>query len=274
MKQISCDIIRDLVPSYLDGICSEASRDAVKEHLLGCEKCRSYLDSLKSTEIVDGKSGQAELSFMHKIRDYYTRKNTLGASLLFFLVIMVLLFVPHNAFTSVSNTLTFYTVLFTVLVLGTISLLGSYHTGPKRSPVRIAAGIASAIGIVYCTVIAAISYRALSADEQTPAGDDLSRLGPSLNLQLILVLLLELLLFAFFTVDAVRKKHHPGILPALNLAGCILCMNYRCLLFMMSSPDVLRLLLIRATVLAAVPAVATVAIVLIVTKCRKQDGLP
>ena len=38
-----CDLIRDLLPLYLDGVCSDASRRAVKAHLAGCADCRRAL---------------------------------------------------------------------------------------------------------------------------------------------------------------------------------------------------------------------------------------
>lgn len=263
MKQINCNLIRDLIPSYLDGICSEDSKDAIKEHLMGCEKCRRYVNSLKSTEIVDEKSDRAELAFMSKVRNYYARKNALGASLLLFMVMMVLLLVPHNAFNDVGNAFTLYTTLFTTLILGTFFLLNSYQAGPKPTAPRIAAGIASAAGIVYCIAIAAILWQTLIKSELPSSGEKFYRLGPSLNHQLLLIFLLELLLFAFFTADAVIKKHHLGILPALNLVGCILSMNYRCLLYTMSEPEILTLQLTQATIMAAVSGIVTAAIVLI-----------
>lgn len=274
MKQINCNIIRDLIPSYLDGICSEDSKDAVKEHLMGCEKCRGYLDSLKSTEIVDEKSDQAGLSFMSKVRKYYTRRNALGASLLFFMVVMVLLFVPQDTIFRTKGTFTFYTCLFTVLVLGTFFLLNGHQADPKPTAPRIAAGIASGAGIVYCIAVAVILWQRIIKSDPVSPNESLYRLGPSLNRQLLLVLLLELLLFVLFTVDAVRKNHHLGILPALNLVGCILSMNYRCLLYMMSDPEALRLQLIQATIMAAVPGIATAAIVLVVIRLQasRQDG--
>lgn len=37
------EIIYDLLPLYHDGVCSEASRRAVEEHLQGCEACRKAL---------------------------------------------------------------------------------------------------------------------------------------------------------------------------------------------------------------------------------------
>lgn len=45
---ISCDIIRDLLPLYHDGVCSEDSRRAVEEHLTHCEGCRNELAAMDS----------------------------------------------------------------------------------------------------------------------------------------------------------------------------------------------------------------------------------
>ena len=37
-----CDIIRDLIPLYRDGIASTSSRDRVHKHLKSCPECRKY----------------------------------------------------------------------------------------------------------------------------------------------------------------------------------------------------------------------------------------
>lgn len=58
MKNI-CDIVQDLLPLYLDGICSEGSCEFVEEHISECEKCSGTLSKLKNTEydkeIIDEK---------------------------------------------------------------------------------------------------------------------------------------------------------------------------------------------------------------------------
>ena len=46
--KIHCDVIQDLIPSYLDGICSEKTKELVEEHLLECEQCRMFVESLKT----------------------------------------------------------------------------------------------------------------------------------------------------------------------------------------------------------------------------------
>lgn len=41
--KISCEIIRDLLPLYHDGVCSEESKELVEEHVAYCEECRAEL---------------------------------------------------------------------------------------------------------------------------------------------------------------------------------------------------------------------------------------
>lgn len=43
-NNITCDIAKDLIPLYSEGICSEESNKAVKNHLAGCESCRRLLE--------------------------------------------------------------------------------------------------------------------------------------------------------------------------------------------------------------------------------------
>ena len=45
-----CGIIRDLLPLFIDDVCNEESKQAVQNHLAGCEKCRSCCEAMKSTD--------------------------------------------------------------------------------------------------------------------------------------------------------------------------------------------------------------------------------
>ncbi len=46
----SCEIIGDLLPLYLDEVCSPASKTLVEEHLCRCSGCSALLQSLKKEE--------------------------------------------------------------------------------------------------------------------------------------------------------------------------------------------------------------------------------
>lgn len=77
---VTCEIIRDLLPLYADGVCSESSEAFVLEHLSVCEDCKQYAESgdLK-VEIPFAAQKKA----LRKFRKRLTRKNILIAVLAF-----------------------------------------------------------------------------------------------------------------------------------------------------------------------------------------------
>lgn len=46
MNKISCDIIKDLLPLYVDGVCSENSKEIIEIHLADCDECKKYFELL------------------------------------------------------------------------------------------------------------------------------------------------------------------------------------------------------------------------------------
>ncbi len=43
----NCEIVKDLLPLYLDKVCSKESNALVEEHLRTCKECQNYLEGLK-----------------------------------------------------------------------------------------------------------------------------------------------------------------------------------------------------------------------------------
>ena len=48
--KITCDVIQDLMPSYVDGILSEDSRELVEEHLKSCKECQKMLEIMQADQ--------------------------------------------------------------------------------------------------------------------------------------------------------------------------------------------------------------------------------
>lgn len=46
MSKITCEIVQDLMPLYIDNVLSEESKKAVKEHISTCEKCQATLEDM------------------------------------------------------------------------------------------------------------------------------------------------------------------------------------------------------------------------------------
>jgi hypothetical protein len=49
---MNCDIIKDLLPLYCDGVCSEETSRAVEEHLTTCPVCRALLDEMQREPVM------------------------------------------------------------------------------------------------------------------------------------------------------------------------------------------------------------------------------
>ena len=48
--KITCDVIQDLMPSYIDGILSEDSKVLVEEHIGTCQECRKMYEIMKEEQ--------------------------------------------------------------------------------------------------------------------------------------------------------------------------------------------------------------------------------
>jgi len=76
MNGIHCDIVKDLLPLYVDDVCSEKSREMIEKHLEECEECRKYCELLlgKSPEVVVDRETSffKESEFIQKIKKKIT----------------------------------------------------------------------------------------------------------------------------------------------------------------------------------------------------------
>ncbi len=92
MKQVDCDIIKDLLPSYIDKTASNSTNELVEEHLKNCEDCTSILENMNS--VVDESKGA---NIQEEQIDYLKgfKKNKLKViieTILIFIIIAIILF--------------------------------------------------------------------------------------------------------------------------------------------------------------------------------------
>ena len=50
MAEISCEVIRDLLPVYADDLASGETRRLVESHVEACAECRAALDAMRAPE--------------------------------------------------------------------------------------------------------------------------------------------------------------------------------------------------------------------------------
>lgn len=83
-----CDIVKDLLFSYNDGVLRETSKEFVEEHLKNCESCKKDLAEIKKEE--ENKEEAKEIDAFKKIRKKMTKKNIIIS---IFLILIVAIFI-------------------------------------------------------------------------------------------------------------------------------------------------------------------------------------
>lgn len=93
---MECGIIRDLMPSYVDGLTSEESGRAVEEHVQECAECRDFLYAMKA-ELesekylkIDEVQAEAEIKAFKKLKKVITNRTVFGVIVAVLFVINIL----------------------------------------------------------------------------------------------------------------------------------------------------------------------------------------
>ena len=64
-----CNLIRDILPLYHDGVVSKESEQAVEEHFFECDDCKSYYEKMCQTDVLEETAFDEEIT--KKMADSY-----------------------------------------------------------------------------------------------------------------------------------------------------------------------------------------------------------
>lgn len=93
--KIECDIVKDLLPLYVEQLASEKSRMAVEEHLEECETCRQIYHEMKAPEPdiqYDREPAESFYKYVKK-KKWALELKTVGITLAVILVFVIIRFV-------------------------------------------------------------------------------------------------------------------------------------------------------------------------------------
>lgn len=92
-KNYPCDIIKDLLPGYIDEVLSEMSIKAVKEHLDECQECsRIYSDMKGELSVESSAEEQLALDGLKKIRQH-TKKLKVAVGVVSGILVLIILYI-------------------------------------------------------------------------------------------------------------------------------------------------------------------------------------
>ena len=86
----NCEVVKDLLPLYLDKVCSKESSTLVEEHLQTCKECQNYLEGLKYNVKTNSKKEKKVFKNFNKKIYLKILRNSVVITLIIILFIGVL----------------------------------------------------------------------------------------------------------------------------------------------------------------------------------------
>lgn len=83
-----CEIVRDLLFCYCDGVASNSSKELVEKHIQTCEECKQVLEDMKQDK--NQQEDHEEIDYLGKINQKMKRKTRITIISLIILIIFVI----------------------------------------------------------------------------------------------------------------------------------------------------------------------------------------
>lgn len=232
MPKTNCNIIKDLLPSYLDEICSKESEQMIQEHFNECENCKKLYEQNKAVTFHSKTDTSAnhtrEIDYFKIIKRNVNKKNTflliLTAILLF--IQLYFNFQTYRFSGAFADMLPFVNYIFPVLIAGTLFAILPDYT-EEKIPNKIKLPI---LGIEFTTMtymlVLLIFIRNFLLNETIPFGMEAWEIGPFFVIQLLAFAIGFLITFILSLIISLCKK---AVCPAIcfvPLGGLSLMLEY------------------------------------------------
>lgn len=244
MNKITCDIIQDLIPSYVDGICTDATKECVNEHMRECDSCTNLIELYRDVQITDPTMEQKQIDGFKKFHRQMKFMNLYS-------LMLVLLLIGLGIYTFCTNYIVLSTIIYYVLF--PVCLVGLYLFTEKKVPLKSAEkkdyllaslsiiDTACAIGFMLYAINNTINGKTVFSVEQ-------AQLGPFVNKVWGILFLLQVIGFIYLLVRMIRHNINNKIMICLLMTGMFLLLSYVTLLRGLSSIDRFYSLFIQITV--------------------------
>lgn len=229
MKKTNCNIIRDLLPSYLDEITSEESNHMIEEHFGECDSCRQAYESLKKNEFVSNKMDEWMLRYFKNVRK---KEMVERAVLMFVTACLVVLQIFYNfcaalRFGRPGTLLIINCVLYPVYGIVLLRELAAYKEQKPSSKRGKQVFAGEMLSLLY--MVSIFFYAVMKSGRQAAYlfGLKANQAGMFLAVQVfVLALVYILVLVIHFFFCRKRKNYNPDIIIT-SLAGITVMLNIK-----------------------------------------------
>lgn len=271
MEKRECDIVKDLLPSYAEGICSAATKEYVEEHIRTCGECRRMLEDYKANELTDEKLEQRGMDGLKKIRKKMKLQAIVCYLVLVFLVYcgFEVFLANHTGYAMFNNT----TLLLIICILANLLASLGYRTESGPGKIQYLLGAASFLLDLYFAIVFFYSASGIASRADRLFGRELRRVGPFLERQLIAAFIAQLAFFGCNLWAIIRQEKNCSWLLNLNMTGIFLMINYDLWLKYMDSPETLLAAVCKLTFEPLAAGILGIAVSLILTRASRKKEI-
>lgn len=77
-NELSCEVVQDLLPSYLEDLTSDITSQAIEAHIENCEQCKETCSRMKESYEFHGDNQKKDIDFLKRARERARIRNILG----------------------------------------------------------------------------------------------------------------------------------------------------------------------------------------------------
>ncbi len=222
MNKITCNVIRDLLPSYMDGICTQDSQVLVEEHLQECRECRACKTRMTVEDMALKPEYGEELDYLKKIR-----RNMDLSTIVFFLIII-----------GVSTTFLMYLQTrdhpVPYLMLVPVLIICNYlmffwqdkKKGAEKSKKIIWFNLANILIALYSPFLMMVVVNNWFNTGKLPFGLEIESCGPFVYYQLLAVMIIEIAVWIITIAVHIRTSQFYISLSGVSITGFCVALYY------------------------------------------------
>lgn len=231
MSKLSCEVIKDLLPSYIDDICSKDSKELIEEHISECGDCAAFLDKMRAIEIVSDKANEKEIDYMKKVKRHIINKDLISLGLLFGFIAIGMTVVIIN-YGDIPTKL--YYALLPILVFSSYYMLSDHAAKAVNTKWKVLASILG-LGLICYSIF--LEFRMIKWVEHGiyPFGMSTNQVGPFVYYQLLTITIIQIVLFIGTILVSVKSANSHGMLLDICVAGICLALAFISMLKRMDS---------------------------------------
>ncbi|MBQ8823526.1 MAG: zf-HC2 domain-containing protein [Lachnospiraceae bacterium] len=240
-----CNIVKDLLPLYIEELCSEDSKEYVEKHLKNCGECKESFEYLKYSELCVETVEKQEVNAFKKLERYISGKILISYFLLLAVIVVgTVVLLCTTAYTSVG----FYYVLMPVVMVATGVTFRNVSSVNVESRMKKWRMVVQGILLAGSSFVLFYTMYAVSANKTT-LGIPLYELGPIIDKILKLNTVLSMILLITHLYQVGRKQVRYSVWSCLSILCMFLSLLYDSFLYNMMDPLTAQNYLIRNTLI-------------------------